>query len=101
MAELKGVIKRIENNFKGYEKERNNEEGMIDLALACGLADSIPYLIEQLEYYKEEADDQTKWADAYFKELQTYKAMYEEKKEENERLKRVIKSNVHVIDENF
>jgi hypothetical protein len=39
---------------------------------------------------REEIEDQAKWADAYFKELQTYKAMYEEKQKEVEQLKHDI-----------
>jgi len=48
---LEKVIKRLEHKYSAYEAEINSddEEGMIDVSLACELADSIPYLISVIK----------------------------------------------------
>ncbi|MBD1379151.1 hypothetical protein [Metabacillus arenae] len=51
MSKLSEVLNRLKRQYHAYEKERNNEneDGIIDISLACSLADSIPYLIKQAE----------------------------------------------------
>lgn len=47
------TIKRIKDKYKSYEKERNmddvEDENTIDIALACDLADSVPFLLKSLD----------------------------------------------------
>lgn len=55
MDKLNEVIKRLERQYKIYEEERDSddEDGIIDVSLACRLADSIPYLIKTIKQQKE------------------------------------------------
>lgn len=52
---MEDILKRLERQYSAYEAERNSddEDGMIDIALACELADSIPYLISTIREQKE------------------------------------------------
>jgi|SRR5579875_729712 len=58
MEKLKVVIERLKHKYEIYEKEKKNagEDGITDLSLACDLADSIPYLIEQIEKLQKQLD---------------------------------------------
>jgi hypothetical protein len=54
MSTLDSVLKRLRSQSKVYENEQHNiddedDGGVIDVSLACGLADSIPYLIKTIE----------------------------------------------------
>ncbi len=56
MSRLETVLKRLKRQYEAYEEERNDEDedGFIDVSLACDLADSIPYLIETIEWQQKE-----------------------------------------------
>lgn len=56
---MEKVFKRLESKYEAYEKERNKEDGIVDLSLACELADSIPFLIKQAkqtDLYRKDRD---------------------------------------------
>lgn len=48
------VLTRLERLYKSYEKERNAGDSIIDISVACELADSVPYLIKALRQSEEE-----------------------------------------------
>lgn len=60
-AKLEKVLIRLKQQYESYEKEleviNDNEDGMIDISVACALANSIPYLIQQLENQQKEIDE--------------------------------------------
>lgn len=51
---MEEILKRLQRKYEPYNKEREDEEGMIDVALACELADSVPYLIKTIRELRTE-----------------------------------------------
>ena len=53
-VKLKKLLVRLKQQFKVFESEleeiNQKEDGMNDISTACVLANSVPYLIKQLEY---------------------------------------------------
>lgn len=52
------VSLRLKQLYSAYEKERNSEDedAIIDVSVACQLADSIPYLIKKIEELQKEKE---------------------------------------------
>lgn len=57
-AKLEKVLNRLKRQYEAYENELNvindDTDGMIDISVACSLANSIPYLINQIEKQQKE-----------------------------------------------
>jgi hypothetical protein len=71
MSKLEDVVKRLKSKFDTYENEREQGDDGIYISLACDLADSIPYLIEQIERYeKSEMNPLRRKLDQVKKELE-------------------------------
>ena len=84
VLKMKDVIKRLKDQYKSFENEskrlEESEDGILDMGLACSLADSVPYLIEKLEEQQKEID--------YLKEtVGIYKASDELVREQSKKVK--------------
>lgn len=59
-SKLKKVVSRLKQQYESYEKEleeiNEDTDGMIDISVACSLANSIPYLVEHIESLDAEKD---------------------------------------------
>lgn len=57
---MEDVIKRLKDQYKSFENEFNrieeSEDGILDMGLACSLADAVPYLIGKLEEQQKELE---------------------------------------------
>ena len=57
-AKLEKVLERLKGQYKSYEEEleeiNGEEDGIIDISVACALANSIPYLIKTIEKAEDE-----------------------------------------------
>jgi flagellar biosynthesis chaperone FliJ len=86
MDKLNEVLKRLERQYKSYEKERNNEDedGIIDVSLACNLADSIPYLIKTIEELQREISD-------YDENVSAFESLWLSEKDKREKYEKVLK----------
>ena len=68
------IIARLKSQYEAFENELNviedSEDGMIDIDLACSLAESVPYLIKQLEEKQAELDRSEQRYDEQLEEAQ-------------------------------
>lgn len=72
-TKVEKVINRLKQQYEAYEKEmieiNEDTDGMIDISVACALANSVPYLIKQIE----ELNQEVKRLNAI--EINSYKVM--------------------------
>jgi predicted RNase H-like nuclease (RuvC/YqgF family) len=59
-SKLEKVLQRLKYQYKAYEAElqeiNEEEDGMIDISVACALANSIPYLIKTIDEQQKEIE---------------------------------------------